>query len=78
VKTKTARILLLVCYVIIVLLMVICAQTNEIVWGYAGIAFAFIGAGIWIAFGRCKSCGNFLGRINVKFCPHCGKEVDWK
>lgn len=29
-----------------------------------------------IVFYRCHNCGRFLGRDSVKFCPHCGSEVE--
>ena len=25
---------------------------------------------------RCHNCGKFLGRDSVKYCPHCGSEVE--
>lgn len=31
----------------------------------------------WV-FWRCPYCGRYLGRKNVRFCPHCGNELSGK
>ena len=76
-KLKTAKNLLLLSCLIMAILLVICSVTKILWLGYLGIAFVFAGAFIWILFGRCPSCGRFLGKVDNKYCPHCGERIEW-
>ena len=76
-KLKTAKNLLLLSCLIMAILMVICSVTKVLWLGYLGIAVVFAGAFIWILFGRCPSCGRFLGKVDNKYCPHCGERIEW-
>ncbi len=43
-----------------------------------GLALFLTGVKLDLDWYCCPSCGEFLGRIGfAKFCPHCGKEIDW-
>ena len=77
-KLKTAKNLLLLSRLIMAILLVICSVTKILWLGYLGIAFVFAGAFIWILFGRCPSCGRFLGKVDNKYCPHCGERIEWQ
>ena len=53
------------------------SATKEVWLGYLGIGFAMMGAALWVIFGRCPSCGHFLGRAYVQYCSHCGAKIPW-
>lgn len=74
---KTAKYLLLAFCVLTCISLLLCSATKEIYLGYLSIGFAMAGAAVWIIFGRCPSCGHFLGRIYGRYCPHCGAEIPW-
>lgn len=76
-KLRTARFILLGFCLLMVILIVIGSTAASRVIGGLGIASAFLGALFWIIFGRCPSCGKYLGRANEKYCPHCGDRIEW-
>lgn len=76
-KLKTAKYMLFVFCLLMVVSLVVCSVTKIKLIGYLGIAFALLGVIFWVIFGRCPRCGGFLGRSSGKYCPHCGEKVDW-
>lgn len=75
-KLRTAKIILYVCCVLMAISLFICSAIKNRFFGYWGIVLAFAGAAIWFIFGRCPSCGHFLGRTYDKHCPHCGEKIE--
>ena len=61
-KLRTAKYLLYVFCLLMVVSLLICFVTKVEWIGYLGIAFAFLGVLFWVIFGRCPHCGAFLGR----------------
>ncbi len=50
----------------------------------SGVAVCLLGLGVLLAgtfllfrWKRCPECGDFLGRDNADYCPHCGKKIDY-
>ena len=76
-KLKTAKWFLLAGCVLMALFLLLCAATEQRVYGCIGAAFAFASLIFWLVFGRFPACGGVLGRASGKHCPHCGKEIDW-
>ena len=75
-KLKTAKYVLAAICVLAVLLILLCSFTKQALWGYFGIALAFIGVIFWMIFGRCPYCGRYLGRALGHYCPRCGEKLD--
>lgn len=75
-RLKTAKFLVLAACLLVAAALALCAVTKAAWIGYLGIAFALAGAGVWLAFGRCESCGRFLGRMEGAYCPHCGAKIE--
>lgn len=72
---KTARYILFSACAVMVLFFLVAACTKNVLFIFLGGAVAFIGVAFWIVFGRCPSCGEFLGRTYDKHCPHCGEKI---
>lgn len=75
-KLKTAKIILYICCALIAISLFACSATRNTTFGYLGIVLAFVGVAFWFLFGRCPSCGKFLGRTYDKHCPHCGEKIE--
>lgn len=76
-KLKTANYIMVSTCVLMVLLIAAGSYTKNRGLLLSGIVVAFLGMAFWIIFGRCPSCGKYLGRTNGKHCPHCGEKIDW-
>jgi len=76
-KLKTAKYILLSACALMVILFIVASVAKNGLFIILGGAAAFVGAMFWIIFGKCPSCGKFLGRIDDKHCPHCGKKIEW-
>ena len=46
-------------------------------WGLAVLGWCIMACAVFfdLVCYRCPTCGKFLGRDAVKFCPHCGSEI---
>lgn len=60
------------------LLLMVGSWTRQPGWLYGGLAAAVAGAVFWLIFGRCPTCGRFLGRSDGSYCPHCGSKLPWE
>ena len=73
-KLKTAERLLVLCCGLMILCFLFCGNDKRA--ALLGLVFALLGLGIWILFGRCPSCGRYLGRISSgQHCPRCGEKL---
>ena len=76
-ELKTAKYLLLVGCVLMALFILLCAAMENRAFGCVGLGFGIATLIFWLVFGRCPSCSGTLGRKAVKYCPHCGKKIEW-
>lgn len=76
-RGKTAKYIVLAACAMMLLLYLAASATGIGLFYIAGGAAAFAGVLCWLLFGRCPSCGRFLGRTDGSYCPHCGKKIPW-
>ncbi|WP_300415993.1 hypothetical protein [uncultured Oscillibacter sp.] len=57
------------------LLILLCGK--HILFWPLGLAVALGSVVLWKRWWRCPNCGQFLGRTKGRYCPHCGKEIDY-
>ena len=76
-KLKTAKIIVIVGGVLMVLALLLYVSMEKKVYGYVGAALAFASAIFWLMFGRCPACGRYLGGLGWgKYCPYCGEKLE--
>ena len=74
-KLKTAKIVLAVGCGLMALFVLLCSALNDRRLGYIAVGFAVVTVIFWLIFGRCPTCGGYLGSGGGKYCPHCGEKL---
>ena len=76
-KLKTAKIGFFIGCGLMILFLILFSALHEKVYAYIAAVFAFASYIFWLIFGRCPSCGRYLGRVETgQYCPHCGKKIE--
>ncbi len=42
-----------------------------------GLVTAFASMGLYLAWWRCPHCGQYLRLSHGRYCPNCGREIDY-
>lgn len=76
-RLKTARTTVFAACALAAVCLALFAVTKNAVFGYLTFVVILAGAIFWLIFGKCSSCGKFIGRTDTKYCPHCGERINW-
>ena len=74
-KLKTAKIIFCIGGILMFLLFVLYFLTQSRAFLIAAIVMAFADLIFWIRFGRCPTCGKYLGKNSGEYCSHCGEKI---